>query len=48
MHGQVRNYTWTSLAATATVGSNTITVQDPVDWKVGEEIVVASTNFNHY
>jgi hypothetical protein len=23
-------------------------VQDPVDWRVGEEIVIASTNFDHY
>ena len=44
----MRNYPWTSLANTATIGANTITVQDPVDWKVGEEIVIASTSFDHY
>ena len=35
------------LESSATVGSSSLTVQDPVDWRVGEEIVVASTNFDH-
>jgi hypothetical protein len=48
MHGKVRRVTWTSLSATATPGANTITVQDAGDWAVGEEIVIASTSFNHY
>lgn len=36
MHGQVRSVTWTSLSITATAGSNSIMVQDTVDWRVGE------------
>lgn len=36
MHGQVRSVTWTSLETTAASGTNTITVQDAVDWRVGE------------
>ena len=47
MHGEVRNHPWTQLNTTADVGSSTLTVQDTVDWRVGEEIVVASTDFNH-
>jgi hypothetical protein len=45
MHGQVRQPTWTKLAGTASAGSSTITVKGPVDWKVGEFIVVAPTNY---
>lgn len=48
IHGQVRNFPWTELASTANIGTNTITVQDPVDWQIGEEIVIASTSFDHY
>jgi hypothetical protein len=47
MHGQARTYTWSQLSATATANSSTITLQDAVDWRVGEEVVVASTGFDH-
>lgn len=47
LHGTPRLFTWTSLASTASVNSQTITVQDAVDWKVGDEIVIASTSFDH-
>ena len=47
LHGKPRAVTWTSLATSAASGANSITVQDTVDWKVGEEIVVASSNFDH-
>ena len=47
MHGEVRTTTWTQLETTASAGSSTLTVQDSVDWRVGEEIVVASSSFNH-
>lgn len=47
LHGQPKAFTWTSLASTAAVNSNSITVQDAVDWRVGDEIVIASTSFNH-
>jgi hypothetical protein len=36
MHGQVRNYTWTQLETTVYGGGSIITVQDPVDWQIGE------------
>jgi hypothetical protein len=47
IHGEVRPYTWTMLSSSINIGANTLTVQDPVDWRVGEEIVVASTSFKH-
>lgn len=47
IHGKVRQYTWTMLSTTIAAGDSTFTVQDPVDWAVGEEIVVASTSFDH-
>jgi hypothetical protein len=45
LHGEVRGPTWTMLAETATAGSNEIVLSHPVDWLVGDEIVVASTSF---
>lgn len=48
LHGQKRLYTWTQLSSSINVGTNTLTVQDPVDWNVGETIVVASTSFDHF
>src|SRR6202451_2155971 len=38
--------TWTKLAKTAEAGSNTIQVLTPGDWKKGETIVLASTDFD--
>lgn len=34
---------WTKLAATAPAGSTQIVLSSPVDWRVGERIVIAST-----
>jgi len=48
MYGQVREYTWTVLSATAHAGDSVIKVKGNVDWNVGEEIVIASTDFDHY
>lgn len=48
IYGQVRKYTWTVLSTTANSGASTITVQDQVDWNVGEQIAIASTDFDHY
>ena len=45
MYGIERTPTWTSLAATVNVGDTTLTVEDTIDWQVGEKIVVASTSF---
>jgi cell migration-inducing and hyaluronan-binding protein len=45
LHGMEKN-SWTRLAKTAAAGSNTIEVLNPGDWKRGEQIVVASTDFD--
>ena len=49
MHGAPRDVTWTDLAMTAEKNAYSITVNVPAgktfDWKVGEEIVIASTDF---
>ena len=44
MHGPVRTPPWTMLETTANVGSDTITLQEEVDWQVGEQIAIASTS----
>src|SRR5579862_9495766 len=45
LHGN-RKHSWTRLAKTAAAGSSTIEVLDAGDWKKGDEIVVASTDFD--
>lgn len=47
MIGQTRNKTWTTIAQTIAAGTNTLTLSEAVDWKVGEQIVVAATSFDH-
>src|SRR5580704_13214459 len=45
LHGTEKN-SWTKLAETAAAGSNTIQVLTPGDWKKGQTIVLASTDFD--
>src|SRR5687767_5939523 len=45
LHGD-RKHTWTKLAQTAAAGSNSIQVLDASGWRVGDEIVLASTDFD--
>jgi cell migration-inducing and hyaluronan-binding protein len=45
LHGDRKN-AWTKLAKTATAGSTAIDVLDAAEWRVGDEIVLASTDFN--
>src|SRR5215470_2013477 len=45
LHGK-RKDSWTKLAKTADAGSNTIEVLNTGDWKKGDVIVVASTDFD--
>lgn len=47
-HGVPRIPTWTNLSTTAQPGDITITLNHPVDWKAGEEIVIAPTGYNNY
>jgi cell migration-inducing and hyaluronan-binding protein len=45
LHGD-REHTWTQLAATAEAGSTQIEVLDASGWRQGDEIVLASTDFD--
>src|SRR5690606_21357514 len=45
LHGD-REHTWTKLARTAEAGSNRIEVLDASGWRQGDEIVLASTDFD--
>src|SRR5690606_20349744 len=45
LHGD-REHTWTKLARTAEAGSNQIEVLDGSGWRAGDEIVLASTDFD--
>jgi cell migration-inducing and hyaluronan-binding protein len=45
LHGD-RTNTWTKLASTAAAGSNSIQVLNASGWRVGDEIVLASTDFD--
>src|SRR5215510_10391169 len=45
LHGN-RKDTWTKLARTAEAGSNSIQVLNAAGWRVGDEIVLASTDFD--
>src|SRR5688572_28894536 len=44
-HGD-RKHTWTKLAQTAAAGSTSIQVLNAAGWRVGDEIVLASTDFD--
>ena len=48
IHGLNRSVYWTRLSKTADPGSNVIYLQEAVDWKSGEEIVIAPTSFEPY
>src|ERR1051325_11463662 len=45
LHGD-RKHTWTKLANTASQGSTSVQVLDASGWRVGDEIVLASTDFD--
>uniref|UniRef100_UPI0037E8D1AF fibrocystin-L-like n=1 Tax=Semicossyphus pulcher TaxID=241346 RepID=UPI0037E8D1AF len=47
LHGIPVPVTWTHLAQTANSGSKTLTLMKAVTWKVGDEIVIASTGHRH-
>ncbi len=45
LHGN-RTHTWSKLSATAAAGATSIEVLDASGWRAGDEIVLASTDFN--
>jgi cell migration-inducing and hyaluronan-binding protein len=46
LHGAPTAARWTRLAANAEAGDDLITVERPVDWRPGDRIVLASTDFD--
>eukprot|EP00051_Salpingoeca_urceolata_P019992 m.295984 g.295984 ORF g.295984 m.295984 type:complete len:3942 (+) comp19518_c0_seq1:299-12124(+) len=46
LFGVERIVTWTKLDATADVGATQLTLVDPVDWAVGEEIALTGTEYD--
>nr|XP_014351910.1 PREDICTED: fibrocystin-L [Latimeria chalumnae] len=47
LHGFPVSVIWTHLAQTAEAGSSQLVLQQPVEWKIGNEIVIASTGHRH-
>src|SRR6187402_1246922 len=45
LHGD-RTHTWTKLRNTANAGSDSIEVLDAAGWRVGDELILASTDFD--
>ena len=45
LHGQERD-AWTQLGLSAYQGDSQVTLKEEMDWKVGDEIVIASTDFD--
>ena len=48
IHGLNRSVYWSRLSKTAHSGSDVIHLEEIVDWKRGDEIVIAPTSFEPY
>ncbi|XP_069372727.1 PKHD1 like 1, tandem duplicate 1 [Paralichthys olivaceus] len=46
LYGQPHNVYHTKLAATASAGSNTLTLSQSVDWQVGDEVLISTTSYS--
>ena len=46
MHGKVYTPSWTTLSTTVTKGSATIQVSESTQWRVGDKIVIASSDYS--
>lgn len=47
IHGQKRTVTWTTLKQTADKGTDILNLNEPVDWKVGEIVGIATSTFSY-
>ncbi|CAD8161606.1 unnamed protein product [Paramecium octaurelia] len=47
IHGKERTPTWTLLSTTVKAGATQITVDDVVDWQIGEQIIITSSEVQH-
>jgi G8 domain/Ricin-type beta-trefoil lectin domain-like/HYR domain/Secretion system C-terminal sorting domain len=45
LHG-IRKQSWTQLGATAAAGAGQITLKEAMNWSIGDEIVISSTDFD--
>jgi len=45
LHGKAHNHVWVKLAETAFANSNTLYLEQGVDWSVGMEIVITTTSY---
>ncbi|XP_060949378.1 PKHD1 like 1, tandem duplicate 1 [Limanda limanda] len=46
LYGQPHNVYHTKLAATASAGSNTLTLAKSVDWQVGDEVLISTSSYS--
>ena len=44
-HGKAKAISWTRLTSPAMAGSTYLSLTEPVDWQVGDEVVVAPSRF---
>lgn len=47
IHGALRTRTWTTLSETAIKGTDTIKLDDEVDWQVGELVGIATSTYSY-
>ncbi|XP_035686784.1 fibrocystin-L-like [Branchiostoma floridae] len=47
IHGSPVPVTWTRLAQTASTGATTLVLEQPVTWKAGDSIAIATTGYRH-
>lgn len=45
IHGSPKKVTWTTLAQTLVAGSKSIKLNEPVDWKVNDQIAITTTTY---
>jgi hypothetical protein len=46
LHGQSHNVSWTRLNTTALSGQNLLILSEPIDWMIGDEIIITTTDTN--
>ena len=46
VHGKGRNIMWTKTASTIHKGDSSFTTIDAVDWKVGDKIIICTTDYD--
>lgn len=46
LHGIPHNITWTRLSSTALSGQTSILLSEPIDWTIGDEFIITTTDTN--